>query len=261
MMRRRQARAKSEFLANMSHEIRTPMNGVIGMLDLVHRRRAGAGDAQHDRDGPPCGRSLLTIINDVLDFSKIEAGKLTWNSIDFDAARAGRGVGALFTAQASAKGVEVTCAVHNDVPALLAGDPTRLRQILVNLVGNAVKFTERGEVFSAFNACASRRHRQDALIQVRGERHRASACGRGAGEAVPGLHAGRWLDHAQVRRHGSRARHHEATRRCHGRHDQGQVGPGSGTTFSLFIPMKVHARDSSGAAGRTCSGLQSADRG
>src|SRR6185312_4101834 len=91
--------------------------------------------------------SLLIVINDVLDFSKIDAGKVTLETIDFQIRPIIEEVATLFTKQAHAKGVEVACGVHNDVPAVLTGDPTRIRQVLANLVGNAVKFTERGEVF------------------------------------------------------------------------------------------------------------------
>ncbi len=143
---RQAARAKSEFLTNMSHEIRTPMNGVIGMLDLLHAQgltgeaRTMLETARNSAD------ALLTLINDVLDFSKIEAGKLTLETIDVEIRPLAEEVALLFSRQANKKGVEVSCAVHNEVPDVIGGDPTRLRQIISNLMGNAIKFTERGEV-------------------------------------------------------------------------------------------------------------------
>jgi len=138
---------KGAFLANMSHEIRTPMNGVVGMLDLLQREEMGS-DARSMLDtARNSADALLTLINDLLDFSKIEAGKLTLEKIDVELRPLAEEIATLFTKQANVKGVELTCVVHNDVPAVLGGDPTRLRQIMANLIGNAVKFTERGEVF------------------------------------------------------------------------------------------------------------------
>ncbi len=140
-------RAKADFLANMSHEIRTPMNGVIGMLDLMHAERLDAEPRSMLETARSSADSLLTLINDVLDFSKIDAGKLTLERIDVELRPLVEDVATLFSMQANGKGIELTCAVHNDVPEIVMGDPTRLRQIMANLVGNAVKFTERGEVF------------------------------------------------------------------------------------------------------------------
>ncbi len=138
--------AKSKFLANMSHEIRTPMNGVLGMLDMLRHTELSAKQQDYVSIAFSSSESLLTVINDILDFSKIEAGKVTLESVPFDLRATVEDVATLFSAAAADKGVEVVCFVPPEVPTGVRGDPTRLRQILSNVIGNAVKFTEAGEV-------------------------------------------------------------------------------------------------------------------
>ena len=138
--------AKSEFLASMSHEIRTPMNGIIGMANLLLDGELSQAQRDYASTICNCGESLIALINDILDLSKIEARKLTLESIDFDLQEIVDDALRLVAKQAQAKELYLAGAIADDVPRRVCGDPTRLRQILSNLLGNAVKFTHHGEI-------------------------------------------------------------------------------------------------------------------
>jgi signal transduction histidine kinase/CheY-like chemotaxis protein len=140
------SRTKSQFLANMSHEIRTPMNGVLGMLELLKDSTLTADQQDLVRTAHRSAEALLSIINDILDISKIEAGRMELETIDMDLREVVEEVASVCARAAHDKHLELTCLVPPGLPSSVRGDPTRLRQVLMNLVGNAVKFTARGEV-------------------------------------------------------------------------------------------------------------------
>ncbi|MFQ5442884.1 MAG: nitrate- and nitrite sensing domain-containing protein [Thermodesulfobacteriota bacterium] len=157
-------RAKSEFLANMSHEVRTPMNGVIGMTGLLLDTDLSDEQREFAEAIRSSGDALLTIINEILDFSKIEAGKLDMEILDFDLRSMVEDIGDLLGFRAQAKGLEFVLNINPEVPALLRGDPGRLRQIILNLTGNAIKFTEKGEV--VIDVGLEREDCERALIRI-----------------------------------------------------------------------------------------------
>jgi PAS domain S-box-containing protein len=231
-------RAKSEFLANMSHEIRTPLNGVIGMLDLLDSEGMHPEQRNMLETARSSADALLALINDVLDFSKIEAGKLALEQIDVEVRPIVEEVATLFSQQAHAKGIELSCLVHRDVPAVVRGDPTRLRQILTNLVSNAVKFTERGEVFVGVSAvgCDARGAR---LLRAE---VRDTGIGMSAETVGRLFEAFTQADSSTTRRYGGTGLGLTIAKRLIEAMNgtmQVKSEPGQGTTFSVTVPLIV----------------------
>jgi len=242
--------AKSAFLANMSHEIRTPMNGVVGMLDLLHREQMGPDARSMLETARGSADALLNLINDVLDFSKIEAGKLTLEKIDVDLRSLAEEVATLFTQQAHGKGVEISCAVHNEVPAVMAGDPTRLRQIMANLVGNAVKFTERGEVLLGVQIRGAEADQTSApapgnvlMMQILVQ---DTGIGMLAEVREKLFQAFTQADDSTTRKYGGTGLGLAITKKlvdAMGGTIKVRSQPGRGSAFSVFLPLEVRSRE------------------
>ena len=160
-------RTKSEFLANMSHEIRTPMNAIIGFADFLLDTDLDESQAEYSRTIKSSGDALLSVINDILDFSKIESGEMDFEEIDFDPEILAYDVCELIRPRVRTKSIEIICSIGDDLPAYVKGDPGRFRQVLTNLMGNASKFTETGEIELSLDVEAEKAGKVKIHAQVR----------------------------------------------------------------------------------------------
>jgi len=160
-------RAKSDFLARMSHEIRTPMNAIVGWTHLAIEKEENPGQADYLKKIQGSSKSLLGIINDILDFSKIEAGKLALEKIDFDLEQVFDDLSNMVAYKAHEKGLDFIYALHADIPLNLVGDPLRLSQVLVNLVNNAIKFTNTGEIVTSVLVLQEDDHEVELLFEIK----------------------------------------------------------------------------------------------
>ena len=223
---------KSMFLANMSHEIRTPMNAVIGMAYLALKTPLSEKQRDYVNKIHNAGTSLLGVINDILDFSKIEAGRLDIEAVDFRLDDVIASVTSITAQKAQDKGLEFLVDVADSVPQTLVGDPLRLGQVIANLINNAIKFTEQGEVYLTAELLEQVGEQGHAAILCEGYRHRHDA-GAG-GPIVSAVQPGRRVDDTKTRRHGTRPDHLPAVGGTHGWRDLARKRTGPGKHVSVY---------------------------
>jgi two-component system, sensor histidine kinase and response regulator len=228
------ARVKSEFLANMSHEIRTPMNGVLGMIELLHGTQLNDKQRRYAQTLKVSANGLMTVLNDILDFSKIEAGKLALHPVPCKTRDVLEEVGELFAARAHLKSIEIVCHTDRDLPRHVRVDRDRLKQILSNLTGNAVKFTERGQV--VLRASFDRRQGKSVIVFA------VQDTGIGISQEAKAQLFGAFsqVDGSLTRRYGGTGLGLAISRQLVSLMG-GQIGvestPGVGSTFSFWIPL------------------------
>jgi len=236
-------RAKSMFLATMSHEIRTPMNGILGMTELASHTTLTAEQQGYLSIVKQSGEALLAILNDILDFSKIEAGRMELERVPFDVRDVALEAAQVFAMPAAQKGLELTCRITREVPPQILGDPGRLRQILINLVGNAIKFTARGEVSVDVSIDAAARQLRFAVTDT--------GIGVPADKQQTIFEAFRQSDSSTTRRFGGTGLGLSISSQLVALMG-GQIGiesePGQGSTFSFHLPATQPEAPSTPAA-------------